>query len=144
MACDQRWHEKSIWRTKIKRDTKEGIYMSSKRTTLEDVKNIRNVYSQCHSIERTIELTGWSRCTVHKYVRDLSCQHPSSKYNHRRVLKLDINTKKIISSYKDLAKAARLTEISISNIDHCLRGNTNTAGGYCWQYEADYKKETPK
>lgn len=109
--------------------------MSGKRTTQQDIENIRKVYSQCKSIEKTIKLTGWSRCTVHKYVRDLSCQHPSSKYNHRRVLKIDKSTGKTISSYRDLAKAARLTKISISNIDHCLRKDTATAGGYCWKYE---------
>lgn len=114
-----------------------------KRATQSDIDYIRSTYLQCHSIEKTIELTGWSRCTVHKYVRDLSCKHPSSPYNPspRRVLKIDKDTRKILSSYKNLAKAARLTKVSASNICHCLSGDTETAGGFRWSYEDEYKKK---
>jgi uncharacterized Zn-finger protein len=109
-----------------------------KRATQKDIQYIRIVYLRCKSIAKTSEITGWSTSTVHKYVKDLSCEHPSSKYNHRKVLKLNKDTKKIISKYNDLTMAAEKTKISISNIDHCLKHNTNTAGGYIWIYEDEY------
>lgn len=109
-----------------------------KRATQKDIQYIRIVYLKCKSIAKTTEITGWSRNTVHKYVSDLSCKHPSSKYNHRKVLKIDIITREIISKYDDLSTAAEKTGVSMSNIDHCLKKDTRSAGGYCWIYEDEY------
>ncbi len=112
----------------------------TKRATQKDIEDIRQTYIQCKSIEKTVKETGWSRNTVHKYVSDLSCEHPSSSYNHRHVLKLDRKTGKVIMDYQDLATAAKLSKVSISNIDHCIKGNTKTAGGFCWIYKDQYKE----
>lgn len=112
-----------------------GIEKYSKRATQQDIQVIQNVYLQCKNIETTIEKTGWSRNTVHKYVKELSNQHPSSKYNHRHILKLDKNTHDVIEEFIDLSTASKITNISISNISHCLKGDTKTAGGYMWLYK---------
>lgn len=111
-----------------------------KRASQSDIEYIRNTYVKCHSIEKTIVITGWARNTVHKYVSDLSCSNPSSLYNHRHILKLDRKTGKVLMEYQDLATAARLTHLGISNINKCVKGHTQTAGGYCWRYKDEYSQ----
>lgn len=42
---------------------------------------------------------------------------------------------RFIARYESVSVAAKMTNISQSNISHCLRGNQKSAGGYKWDYE---------
>ena len=112
--------------------------MSNKRTTIQDIEHIRSTYIREKSIHKTSKITGWAPNTVLKYIPDLSRQHPSSKYSNRTVIQVDKNN--VVTKHKNLTEAAKNSGISISNIDHCLIGNTKSAGGYKWYYDDDFKK----
>lgn len=111
------------------------------RLLAEEVKRVRKVYEQCRSIYKTATLTGHTRPTVNKYVRDMSRQDSRSRYNNREVLKIEPETGKIIRKYKNANTAAVRNHIGADNICHCLKGRTLTAGSYVWAYADTYDPE---
>lgn len=108
--------------------------MSGKRASIDDVDEIRKVYKELKSVEKTAHKTGWSRVTVHKYVRDLSSNHPSSLYKKNPVIQMDIN-KNILNEFSTPSEASEKTGIAFDNITHCLKKRTKTAGGYIFEYK---------
>lgn len=44
---------------------------------------------------------------------------------------------KFIKTYDSISEAERNTGVSNKNIAHVLRGRSQTAGGYCWQYHEE-------
>ena len=115
--------------------------MSRKRATGKDIQFIRNTYKSVKSIEKTSELTGWSRATVSKYVQDLSSKHPSSKYCKNWVLKIDPVTGRVRWKYPKASIAAEANGIRPDTLNHCLKGRTKTAGGFIWKYKKEYERE---
>ena len=57
------------------------------------------------------------------------------------VVKLDKETRELISEYFGSSEASRQTGINRSNILSVCRGKYKTAGGYNWQYAKDYYKK---
>lgn len=41
---------------------------------------------------------------------------------------------KFIKTYDSISQAERITGVSNKNIRHVLRGRSQTAGGYSWEY----------
>ena len=71
-------------------------------------------------------------------MRDLSSQNSKSRYNNKKVIKLDTQGNKI-RVFKNANFAAKLCHIAADNLNHCLKGRTHSAGGYLWCYEDEIK-----
>lgn len=59
----------------------------------------------------------------------------------KKVLKLDVNDLKIISSYPSITKAAELNKISEQLIGKVCLGKRKTTGGYAWCYAREYSED---
>ena len=101
------------------------------RATKQDKEKILSVYSQTKSIEKTAQITGWSKVTVNKYVKDKSTWRPGSKAFPGHVVQKD-QAGKMINIFNTAKEAARVTGVSESNIAHCIAGKTKFAGGFQW------------
>jgi len=66
--------------------------------------------------------------------------HGSNKNRKRPVIMLDKQGRGICK-YPSVRDAARLMNITQSNIVACLKGRIKTAGGYCWKYADGERKE---
>ena len=59
----------------------------------------------------------------------------------RAVLKIDLNTKEIISEYSSISEATRENNMKTSsNIRAVCKGLRNHAGGYGWRYREEVMK----
>lgn len=59
----------------------------------------------------------------------------------RAVLKIDLNTKEIISEYSSISEATRENNMKTSsNIRAVCKGLRNHAGGYGWKYREEVMK----
>lgn len=76
--------------------------------------------------------TGWDYKTEKKYHAGRPC---------RAVLKIDLNTKEIISEYSSISEATRKNNMrTSSNIRAVCKGLRNHAGGYGWKYREEVMK----
>lgn len=55
-------------------------------------------------------------------------------YAGKEVFQYDLNMN-YIGKYGSASEASRVIGTSVSNICHCAKGTTNTAGGFLWRYE---------
>jgi len=101
------------------------------RVTKQDKEKILEVYSQTKSIYKTSEITGWSKVTVNRYVKDKSTWRPGSKNFPGHVVQKD-QAGKMINVFDTVKEAAQVTGVSESNICHCIAGKTKLAGGFKW------------
>ena len=108
-----------------------------------EIKVIRETYKREGSIEKTKEITGYSKNTVNKYVRDLSSLKQNSRYNARKVLKIVPETLKIVKEYPNTRIACIVEHIERSNLNKALIGKTKTAGGFVWAYKGEEQLKTP-
>lgn len=105
----------------------------------EEIEYIREVYKEQKSIKKTAKITKHAKTTVNKYVSDLSIKDKRSRYNNISVYKIDPCTGAILRKFKNSNQASKLCKISISNLNQCLNGKTNSAGGFCWCYGNNIK-----
>ena len=74
---------------------------------------------------------------VEKKERKLTTFHIKSK----RIVQLDIKTKKIINTFDSIAKAVEKTQIGRTGISACCRKENKTSGGFIWMYYDDFNNE---
>ncbi|RHW65268.1 hypothetical protein DZC34_10600 [Clostridium botulinum] len=104
-----------------------------------EIEYIREVYKEQRSIKKAAEITKHAKTTVNKYVSDLSIKDKRSRYNNIPVYKVDFYTGKVLRKFKNSNQASTLCRISLSNLNQCLSGKTNSAGGFCWCYGDNIK-----
>ena len=49
------------------------------------------------------------------------------------VNQIDVNTGKVIATFKSMKEASRITGVNYDSIAHCSRGDYKTGGGYKWE-----------
>lgn len=64
---------------------------------------------------------------------------PISEIQKQKVHKIDIKTKKIIETYESVREAGRKNNVSKTAILNVCNGIRNSANGYYWVKESDYK-----
>ena len=87
--------------------------------------------------QKSIECLKAQGITVEKKERKLPTFHIKSK----RIVQLDINTKKIINTFDSIAKAVEKTQIGRTGISNCCRKRNKTSGGFIWMYSDDFNNE---
>ncbi|KEI12759.1 MULTISPECIES: hypothetical protein [Clostridium] len=100
-----------------------------------EIDYIVEVYKKEKSIAKTMQITGFCKNTVNKYVAEMSSKDKRSRNCLNPVEKIDANTGEVLNEYKKPRLAAIRESISPASICRCLKGELETAGGFKWRYK---------
>lgn len=115
-----------------------SIVTRGPRNVLNDkqIYNIREVYKECKSIVKTSEITGHSRNTINKYVKDMSSKNPHSRAGKGIIVMYEKNGKEL-KRFKNSFQASKKTGIRQSSISLCINHKIKSAGGFIFRFLND-------
>lgn len=100
----------------------------------EEIDSIFNIYKDIRSIAKTAEITGFSKITVNKYVRELSSTDKRSRDCKNPIKQIDLKTGKTIKNWTKPAHASKELKINLAEIVRVAKGELKQAGGFGWKY----------
>lgn len=104
------------------------------KLTNKEIDLIVDTYKTVNSIAKTVEITGFSKTTVNKYVLELSSLDIRSRNKENKVLQLDMDGNQIKEWFKP-SHAAKELNINLAEITRVLKGELNQAGGFRWVHK---------
>lgn len=107
----------------------------------EEIDYIVDTYKEVKSIIKTAEITGFSKITVNRYVRDISSKDKHSRDCKNPVNQINLKTGQIIKPWDKPNHAAKELNINLAEIVRVLSGELKQAGGFGWKYVKEEKKD---
>ncbi len=101
----------------------------------EEIDYIEKVYREVRSIQKTSEITGFSKPTVNRYVKEISCLNPRSRDCKNPIYQIDLETKEVIKEWDKPAIASKELNINPAEITRVAKGELKQAGGFGWEYK---------
>lgn len=92
--------------------------------------------SSLASHQKSVECLKIQGIRVDKKERKLQTFNIRSK----KIVQIDINTKKIINTFISIADAVEKTNFGRTGISKCCRKENKTSGGFAWMYHEDFVK----
>ena len=90
-----------------------------------------------NKLDNKVQNLEWCNCkdNIHHALKNNLMKPAKGKehYMAKEVGKYNENNQ-LIEKYDTIVQAGKLNKISDTNIIHCLKGRTKTAGGYKWKY----------
>ena len=115
-----------------------SVILRGPRNVLNDkqIYNIREVYKNCRSLVKTAEITGHSRNTVNKYVKDMSSKNPHSRVGKGIIVMYGKDGKEL-KRFENSFQASKKTGIRQSSISLCINHKIKSAGGFIFRFLND-------
>ncbi|MBN1058590.1 hypothetical protein FDB23_03070 [Clostridium botulinum] len=99
-----------------------------------EIDYIVDTYKEVKSIVKTVEITGFSKITVNKYVREISSLDKRSRNCKNLIQQINLQTGGIIKVWTKPRHAAKELKINLAEIVRVAKGELKQAGGFGWKY----------
>ena len=107
-----------------------------KKLSNDEINRIRTVYPDCRSLVKTSAITGHSRGTVNKYVKDMSSKNVHSRKGKGIVVMYNVAGQEM-KRFENSFQASKKTGIRQSSISLCINHKIKSAGGFIFRFLSD-------